>query len=65
MPILKKISKKYNFPLITIAELIEYRRKNDKLVEELSNISLPNKFGDFQLRHFQCLYRDVPMQKPN
>ena len=53
MPQLKKLSKKYDLPLITIADLIEYRRRNDKLVEELSNISLPNKFGEFQLRLFE------------
>ena len=53
MPKLKKIALKHNLPLITIAELIEYRRKNDKLVTELSNISLPNKFGKFNLRLFE------------
>ena len=50
---LKKISKKHHLPLISIADLIEYRRKNDKLVEELSKISLPNKFGEFNLRLFE------------
>ena len=52
-PKLEKLSKKYNLPLITIADLIEYRRKNEKLVEELSNITLPNKFGSFTLRLFE------------
>ena len=32
---LEEISNKYNLPMITIAELIEYRRKHEKLVEEL------------------------------
>ena len=50
---LKKLAKKHNFPLISIADLIEYRRRHDKLVEEMSNISLPNKFGDFNLRLFE------------
>ena len=50
---LEEISKKHDFPLINIADLIEYRRKNDKLVTELSNISLPNKFGKFMLRLFE------------
>ena len=49
----EKISEKYNLPLITIADLIEYRRKHEKLIEELSNIPLPNKFGDFTLRLFE------------
>jgi len=50
---LEKISETYNLPLITIADLIEYRRKHEKLVEELSNIPLPNKFGNFSLRLFE------------
>ena len=53
MPKLKKLAVKHKLPLITIADLIEYRRKHDKLVEELSNISLPNKFGEFNLRLFE------------
>jgi len=53
MPKLKEISLRHGLPLITIADLIEYRRKHDKLVEELSNILLPNKFGEFNLRLFE------------
>ena len=30
---LEQLSKKFNLPLITIADLIEYRRKHEKLVE--------------------------------
>ena len=50
---LEEISQRHNLPLITIADLIEYRRKHEKLVEELSNIPLPNKFGEFTLRLFE------------
>ncbi len=50
---LKEISAEHNLTLITIADLIEYRRVREKLVEEISNISLPNKFGDFSLRLFE------------
>ena len=52
-PKLEKISEEYDLPLITIADLIEFRRKHEKLVEELSNIPLPNKFGNFRLRLFE------------
>lgn len=53
MPQLQDLANKHELPLITIADLIEYRRKHEKLVEELSNISLPNKYGSFQLRLFE------------
>ena len=50
---LKQISKEYDLRLITIAELIEYRRKNDKLVQRLLDIPFPNSFGDFKLELFE------------
>ena len=50
---LKEISEEYGLTLITIADLIEYRRTREKLVEEITKISLPNKFGDFSLRLFE------------
>ena len=50
---LKEISKQYGLTLISIADLIQYRRFREKLVEEISNVSLPNKFGDFSLRLFE------------
>ena len=52
-PKLEEISQKYDLPMITIADLIEYRRKHEILVEELSNIPLPNKYGNFKLRLFE------------
>ena len=48
-----EISKQYDLTLITIADLIKYRRVREKLVEEISNVSLPNKFGNFSLRLFE------------
>ncbi|OUW61092.1 MAG: bifunctional 3,4-dihydroxy-2-butanone-4-phosphate synthase/GTP cyclohydrolase II [bacterium TMED198] len=53
MPSLKKIAKKYKLTLVSIAELIEYRRKKEILVQELTKIPLPSKYGDFSLRLFE------------
>ena len=50
---LEIIAKEHNLTLITIADLIEYRNKKEKLVEELSDIPLPNTYGDFKLRLFE------------
>ena len=50
---LKEISKEHNLRLISIAELIEYRRKKEKLVSELLEIPFPNEYGDFKLRLFE------------
>ena len=50
---LKEIAKQYGLTLISIADLIKYRRFREKLVEEITNVSLPNKFGDFSLKLFE------------
>jgi len=50
---LAEIANQHNLTLITIADLIEYRRKKEELVDELSMIPLPNKYGDFKLRLFE------------
>jgi len=52
-PELKKIAKKFNLPLISISDLIKYRRENDKIVEEISRVPFPTEFGDFELRLFE------------
>lgn len=50
---LEEIAEKHNLTLITIADLIEYRRKKEELVDKLSMIPLPNKYGDFNLILFE------------
>src|SRR3954467_1931675 len=39
---------KHGLKLITIADLIAYRRKHDKLVERVVSTRLPTAFGDFE-----------------
>ncbi len=59
MPQLKKIAEKNNFTLISISDLIKYRRENDKIVEEISRVPFPTQFGDFELRLFEDkIHRD-------
>ena len=50
---LHEIAKQYNFPIITIADLIKYRRHHEKLVEELSCIPFPTNHGEFKLKLFE------------
>ncbi len=54
MEYLSEFSKKYNLKICTIAGLIEYRRRSEKLVESIVETKLPTKFGDFKL----VIYRD-------
>ena len=52
-PQLEKIAEKFNLSLISISDLIKYRRENDKIVEEISRVPFPTEFGEFELRLFE------------
>lgn len=48
IPELIEYKKKHNLKLITIADIIEYRRHNEKLVEKVSEAEMPTKYGNFK-----------------
>ena len=50
---LKDIAKIHDLLIISIADLIEYRRSKEKLVENIVDIPLPTRFGDFKMRLFE------------
>ncbi|MFA6357639.1 MAG: bifunctional 3,4-dihydroxy-2-butanone-4-phosphate synthase/GTP cyclohydrolase II [Candidatus Omnitrophota bacterium] len=54
LPQLLDFAKKHDLKICTIASLIEYRRKREKLVEVVVQTKLPTKFGEFRL----VIYRD-------
>jgi 3,4-dihydroxy 2-butanone 4-phosphate synthase / GTP cyclohydrolase II len=53
MPELKKVAERFDFKLISIKDLIEYRLKRDSLIEEIVRVDLPTKYGSFKLVAFQ------------
>lgn len=55
LPGLKKIAKQFNLKIISIKDLIEYRRRKEKLVERVLDTELPTKYGEFRL----VLYEDI------
>src|SRR5213078_3841293 len=44
--------------MITVADLIAYRRKHDKLVERVVDTTLPTAFGDFEAVGYRSLVDD-------
>ena len=54
LPQLLEFARKHVLKICTIASLIEYRRKSEKLVEAIVETKLPTKFGEFKL----IVYRD-------
>jgi 3,4-dihydroxy 2-butanone 4-phosphate synthase / GTP cyclohydrolase II len=49
---------KHGLRMITIADLIAYRRRNDKLIERVVATSLPTTFGDFEVIGYRSLMDD-------
>jgi 3,4-dihydroxy 2-butanone 4-phosphate synthase/GTP cyclohydrolase II len=53
LPELKAIAKKFDFRIISIKDLIEYRIKSDSLIDEIVRVDMPTQFGHFKLVAFQ------------
>jgi len=53
LPELMAVAKKFDFKIISIKDLIEYRLKKDSLIEEIVRVDMPTKYGSFKLIAFQ------------
>ncbi|MCF7920912.1 MAG: bifunctional 3,4-dihydroxy-2-butanone-4-phosphate synthase/GTP cyclohydrolase II [Candidatus Cloacimonetes bacterium] len=58
LPDLITFAEKHQLKLITIKDMIEYRRKREKLVEVFSEAKLPTQFGDFRIFTYKCKISD-------
>jgi len=53
VPSLMKIAEKFNLKIVTVKDLIAYRRRHEKLVHKIESINLPTKYGDFKLHLYE------------
>lgn len=53
LPQLKELAQKFDFKIISIKDLIEYRLKRDSLIEEIVRVDMPTQYGHFKLVAFQ------------
>jgi 3,4-dihydroxy 2-butanone 4-phosphate synthase/GTP cyclohydrolase II len=53
LPQLKKIARKFGVKIISIKDLIEYRLLSDSLIEEVTRVDMPTKYGHFKLVAFK------------
>jgi 3,4-dihydroxy 2-butanone 4-phosphate synthase / GTP cyclohydrolase II len=44
---------RHGFKLVTVADIIEYRRRTEKLVERTTTVQLPTAYGDFRAVAFR------------
>ncbi len=55
LPELQAFAERHHLPIVTIADLVRYRRRNEKLVKRVAESSLPTEFGLFQAYVFESV----------
>jgi 3,4-dihydroxy 2-butanone 4-phosphate synthase/GTP cyclohydrolase II len=73
LPELQAFAEKHHLPIVTIADLVRYRRRNEKLVKRVAESSLPTEFGQFQAyvfesvldgeQHMALVYGDISAER--
>jgi 3,4-dihydroxy 2-butanone 4-phosphate synthase/GTP cyclohydrolase II len=58
VPDLIPYCERHNLKMITVADLIAYRRRTEKLVERVVDTALPTEFGDFTAVGYRSLVDD-------
>lgn len=53
MPDLQAFAQTHNLPIITVQDLIAYRRRTEQLVRMVAEAKLPSDYGDFTLKVFE------------
>ncbi|HLF94417.1 MAG TPA: bifunctional 3,4-dihydroxy-2-butanone-4-phosphate synthase/GTP cyclohydrolase II [Planctomycetota bacterium] len=53
LPDLLEFSRKHGLRIATIAQIIEYRRRKERLIEKVVDVDLPTRFGAFRVHLFQ------------
>src|SRR4051812_12806801 len=61
VPDLVEFCERHEIKLVTVADLIEYRRRTEKLVERTTSVRLPTAYGDFTA----VAYREQLTGKPH
>lgn len=69
LPELEQFAAEHGLPIISIAELIRYRRRNEKLVKRVAEAALPTEHGEFKVfvyenvldgqQHLAMVYGDL------
>lgn len=66
LPELKKLAENFGLKIITVKDLIASRARNEKLVERMTSVQFPSKFGIFKLHLYKSLvdgYHHLALEK--
>ena len=58
LPQLRQMAEEKNLKIITVENLIKYRRTKEKLVERVTTVNFPTKHGNFKLHLFKSAIDD-------
>lgn len=53
VPELMKFAQKHDLKIITVADLIRYRRQKEFLIKKVAEVNMPTKYGDFILHAYE------------
>jgi len=53
VPDLMEFARRHGLRISTIAQLIEYRRRKERLIEKIESVRLPTRFGEFRLHGYR------------
>ena len=59
VPELTKFARKHGLPMITIADLIQYRMRTERLVKRFAHAHLPTEHGDFEIYAYDNVVDDM------
>ena len=59
VPELTKFARKHGLPMITIADLIQYRMRTERLVKRVAHAQLPTEHGDFAIYAYDNVVDDM------
>ena len=55
MPYLEQFAEEHGLHIVTIEDLIAYRRKHERLVERVADAKLPTRYGDFTVVAYKSM----------
>jgi 3,4-dihydroxy 2-butanone 4-phosphate synthase/GTP cyclohydrolase II len=60
VPQLAEFAKKHGLKMASVAEVIRYRRRKEKLIKREVSVRLPTRWGDFNLHVYESLVDPMP-----
>jgi 3,4-dihydroxy 2-butanone 4-phosphate synthase/GTP cyclohydrolase II len=59
VPRLREVATEFSMTMISVRDLIAYRRRSEKLVQRMASASLPTRYGEFDIHIYQAAYEEA------